>query len=80
MKRYGLPYQGSKNAIARAIIDTLPGANIFIDLFAGGCAVTHAAMESGKYRRVIANDKTLWRLLFDDTHIRKLNLGAVRGT
>lgn len=56
MKRYGLPYKGSKNAIAAAIIDTLPEADIFIDLFAGGCAVTHAAMESGKYRRVIAND------------------------
>ncbi|MEE3404347.1 MAG: DNA adenine methylase [Acutalibacteraceae bacterium] len=56
MKRYGLPYKGSKNAIARAIIETLPEADIFIDLFAGGCAVTHAAMESGKYRRVIAND------------------------
>ena len=27
-----------------------------MDLFAGGCAITHAALESGKYRRVIAND------------------------
>ena len=66
MKRYGLPYQGSKNAIAAAIIETLPGADIFIDLFAGGCAVTHAAMESGKYRRVIANDINTYPQFFEE--------------
>ena len=55
-RRYGLPYQGSKNAIAKWIIDQLPAAEHFYDLFAGGCAVTHAAMESGKYKHVHAND------------------------
>lgn len=54
--RYGLPYLGSKNAIAKWVIDTLPSGETFIDLFAGGCAVTHAAMLSDKYERFIAND------------------------
>lgn len=54
--RYGLPYKGSKNQIAKWIIEQLPEAPVFIDLFAGGCAVTHAALLSGKYERVIAND------------------------
>ena len=66
VKRYGLPYKGSKNAIAAAIIDTLPAADIFIDLFAGGCAVAHAAMESGKYRRVIANDINTYPQFFKE--------------
>ena len=55
-RRYGLPYQGSKNAIAKWVIDQLPAAEHFYDLFAGGCAVTHAAIESGKYKHVHAND------------------------
>lgn len=29
-----------------------------MDIFAGGCAVTHAAMLSGKFAKIIANDKT----------------------
>lgn len=54
--RLGLPYKGSKNSIAREIIDCLPAADVFVDLFAGGCAVTHAAMLSRKYKRYICND------------------------
>lgn len=53
---YGLPYKGSKNSIAKWVVDNLPPADVFVDLFAGGCAVTHAAMLSGKYKRIIAND------------------------
>lgn len=53
---YGTPYRGSKNTIAKRIIDLLPRADTFVDLFAGGCAMTHCAMESGKYRNFIAND------------------------
>ena len=56
--RYGIPYQGSKNTIAEWVVDNLPSATLFIDLFAGGCAVTHAAMLSGKYQRFMANDLT----------------------
>ena len=54
--RYGCPYQGSKDFIAKAIVEALPPAEVFVDLFAGGCAVTHAAMLSGKFKRFVAND------------------------
>ena len=54
--RYGLPYKGSKNSIAREIVDQLPPAEYFVDLFAGGGAITHAAMESGKFDKFIMND------------------------
>ena len=52
--RFGVPYQGSKNQIARWVIDNLPEDEILVDLFAGGCAVTHAAMLSGKWDRIVA--------------------------
>ena len=32
MSRYGLPYQGSKTAIAEKIVDLLPTAENFYDL------------------------------------------------
>lgn len=54
--KYGLPYQGSKRRIADKIIELLPSASVLVDAFAGGCAVTHAALLSGKFDKVIAND------------------------
>lgn len=54
--RYGAPYKGSKNKIAEWVVDNLPKAANFYDLFAGGCAVTHCAMLSGKYRSCHVND------------------------
>ena len=61
MKRYGIPYKGSKNSIARKIVGFLPSADVLIDICAGGCAITHAALESceglaPKWERIIAND------------------------
>lgn len=53
---YGLPYKGSKNRIAKKILDVLPPAPVLYDVFCGGCAITHAALLSGKYSRVVAND------------------------
>lgn len=53
---YGIPYQASKNRIAKQIVDLLPPAETFVDLFAGGCAVTHTAMLSGKWERFVVND------------------------
>ena len=53
---FGVPYKGSKSKIAERIVDSLPPAEVFVDLFAGGCAVTHAAMLSRKYKHFIAND------------------------
>jgi len=54
--KYGLPYRGSKSIIAKDIIAALPPADYLYDLFAGGCAVTHCALESGKYKKVFVND------------------------
>lgn len=59
--RYGIPYQGSKNSIAREIIRFLPAAGTLIDICAGGCAITHAALElcdgiAPKWARIISND------------------------
>lgn len=56
--KYGLPYQGSKSRIAKWVIDVLPRSHTLVDLFAGGCAVTHAALLNGKFDRIIANDVT----------------------
>lgn len=47
---------GSKSQIAPIIIQLLPKATNFYDLFAGGCSVTHCALWSGKYNNIIAND------------------------
>ena len=52
----GLPYMGSKNRIAQKLLDVMPSGSVFVDLFCGGCAVTHAAIISGKYKRFICND------------------------
>jgi site-specific DNA-adenine methylase len=61
VKRYGIPYKGSKNSIARKIVSFLPPADVLIDICAGGCAITHAALEiceglAPKWERIIAND------------------------
>lgn len=56
MAKYGMPYQGSKSRIAEEIIEMLPAGGVFYDLFAGGCAMTHAAIVSEKWDKVICND------------------------
>lgn len=56
MARYGLPYKGSKNKIANEIVEQLPGGDCLVDLFAGGGAITHAALLSGKWKQFIMND------------------------
>lgn len=53
---YGLNYQGSKNKIAGWVLEHLPPAQTFVDVFGGGGAITHAAMLSGKYRNFVFND------------------------
>ena len=56
MKRYGAPYKGSKNLIAKWVVANLPRCSTLVDAFAGGCAVTHAAMEARLAKSYIAND------------------------
>lgn len=65
-KKYGLPFQGSKNKLAECIVALLPPATHLYDVFAGGCAVTHAALLSGKFKEVHANDITDSVVLFKD--------------
>lgn len=54
--RYGVPYKGSKNGIAEWVVSIFPERANFYDLFAGGCAVTHCAMLSGKFKSYTIND------------------------
>ena len=70
MGNYGIPYMGSKNTIAHIIIDVLPKADNFYDLFYGGCSITHVAMLSKKYKHIIFNDidKDLPQLFLDSIH------------
>ena len=53
---YGLPYMGSKSKIVKHIVPLFPSADNFVDLFAGGGAVTHYAMTTAKYKHFIFND------------------------
>lgn len=66
MKKYGLPYQGSKSKLAEWVLEHLPNAEHLYDVFAGGCAVTHAALLSDKFKKVHANDITDSVTLFKD--------------
>ena len=54
---FGLPYKGSKSAIAKDIIGVLPGGNRLVDLFCGGCAITDYALKNtDKFNRFLIND------------------------
>ena len=66
MARYGVPYRGSKSRIAPWVVKLLPSAETFVDLFAGGCAVTHAALLAGRWERYIVNDLSDAPRLFID--------------
>lgn len=54
--RYGIPYIGSKNAIAEWVVNLLPEGDVLCDLFCGGCAITHCALLKNKYKKIIIND------------------------
>lgn len=54
--KYGLPYKGSKNKLAERIVRLLPQRTHLVDLFCGGCAVSHAALLMGKYEHIHIND------------------------
>ena len=56
VRKFGAAYQGSKSKIADEIISLLPNKKYFIDAFAGGGALAHCALESGKFEHIIAND------------------------
>lgn len=52
----GAGYMGSKNKIALQLIEKLPAADVFVDAFGGGGAMTCAAAISGKYKKIIYNE------------------------
>lgn len=54
--KYGLPYKGSKNKLAERIVHLLPKRTHLVDLFCGGCAVSHAALLMGKFEHIHIND------------------------
>lgn len=56
MQNYGITYQGSKGAIAEVIINRLPTGERFCDLFGGGFAMSHCALLSGRFNKVLYND------------------------
>ena len=51
-----MPYKGSKSSLARWVMANLPRCSTLVDAFAGGCAVTHAAMEARLAKSYIVND------------------------
>lgn len=64
---------GSKNRIAKWVVDSLPASDTLVDLFAGGCAVTHAAILSNKWKKVIANDILPGPNVFQDAALGKFH-------
>lgn len=64
---YGFPYKGSKNKIAQQIINCIPSAENFYDLFCGGGAITHCALLQNRWKNYIMNDidKGLSQLFVD---------------
>lgn len=54
--RFGIPYMGSKNGIAPWVVQHLPSARHFYDVFAGGCAITHCALLVGRWEQFHIND------------------------
>ena len=54
--KYGLPYKGSKNKLAERIVSLMPKADHLIDLFCGGCAVSHCAILRDKWPHIHIND------------------------
>ena len=56
MINFGLGYMGSKSVIARDLIKLIPSGDRFVDAFAGGCAMTHAALLVGRWPKILAND------------------------
>jgi hypothetical protein len=58
MANYGIPYQGSKDKIARSLACNFPKADHFYDLFGGGFSMTHymALNRSKQYKHFHYNE------------------------
>ena len=64
---YGISYKGSKSKIAQQILNCIPSAENFYDLFCGGGAITHCALLQNRWKNYIMNDidKGLSQLFVD---------------
>lgn len=70
IRNFGLPYTGSKSRIALWLVELLPSCESFVDVFAGGCAVSHAVILYGKAKMITMNDLQgdVVQLFFDALH------------
>ena len=60
-KSWGLPYMGSKNTIAKDVVNALPKGERLVDLFAGGCSITDCALKNtDKFSKFLVNDLNGW--------------------
>lgn len=60
-KSWGLPYMGSKNSIAKDVVNALPKGERLVDLFAGGCSITDCSLKNtNKFSRFLVNDINGW--------------------
>ena len=72
-KSCGLPYKGSKNTIAKEIVNALPKGERLVDLFCGGCAITDYALKNtNKFSRFLVNDLNGWS---PQTYVKAINGG-----
>ena len=74
---YGLPYLGSKSVMIDFIMSHIPTADTFVDIFAGGCSVTHAALVSSRFGSVISNDITRTSEVFRGVSAGELDYARV---
>ena len=56
MTRYGLPYMGSKNTIAKRLIEFIPRTENFVDMMCGGASVSQCIKEHRPETNVHLND------------------------
>ena len=56
MSRYGLPYKGSKNKIAKRLIEFIPRTENFVDMMCGGASVSQCIKEHRPETNVHLND------------------------
>ena len=56
MTRYGLPYKGSKNKIAKRLIEFIPRTENFVDMMCGGASVSQCIKEHRPETNVHLND------------------------
>ena len=79
----GLPYMGNKGQKVEQIMELLPDGKRLVDIFGGGGCVSLTAASSGKYEKVIYNDRRktvvelLRALVNDEPHFNLMDYVAL---